>query len=51
MRNLRPGRVLEGTLLGVALLLFAVWSGGWVDHQPGLRALVRPRGAGSRAGS
>jgi carbon starvation protein len=38
MRNLRPGRVLEGTLLGVALLLFAVWSGGWVDHQPGLRA-------------
>ncbi|MGB7933547.1 MAG: carbon starvation CstA family protein [Gammaproteobacteria bacterium] len=37
MRNLRPGRVLEGTLLGVALLLFAVWGGGWVDHQPGLR--------------
>jgi carbon starvation protein len=29
--------VLEGTLLGVALLLFAVWGGGWVDHQPGLR--------------
>jgi carbon starvation protein len=37
MRNLRPGRVLEGSLLGVALLLFAVWGGGWVDHQPGLR--------------
>jgi carbon starvation protein len=37
MRNVRPGRVLEGTLLGVALLLFAVWGGGWVDHQSGLR--------------
>jgi carbon starvation protein len=37
MRNVRPGRVLEGSLLGVALLLFAVWGGGWVDHQPGLR--------------
>jgi carbon starvation protein len=37
MRNLRPGRVLEGSLIGVALLLFAVWSGGWVDHHPGLR--------------
>jgi carbon starvation protein len=37
MRNVRPGRVLEGTLLGVALLLFAVWGGGWVADQPGLR--------------
>jgi carbon starvation protein len=37
MRGVRPGRVLEGTLLGVVLLMFAVWGGGWVDHQPGLR--------------
>ncbi|HWS03043.1 MAG TPA: carbon starvation CstA family protein [Gammaproteobacteria bacterium] len=37
MRNLRPGRVLEGSLLGLALLLFAVWGGGWIDHQPALR--------------
>ena len=37
MRNIRPGRVLEGSILGLALLLFAVWGGGWVDHQPGLR--------------
>ncbi|MEW6613486.1 MAG: carbon starvation CstA family protein [Pseudomonadota bacterium] len=37
MRNIRPGRVLEGTLLGVALLLLAVVGGGWLDHQPGLR--------------
>jgi carbon starvation protein len=37
MRNIRPGRVLEGSLLGLALLLFAVWGGGWVDGQAGLR--------------
>lgn len=32
MRNLRPGRVLEGSLLGVVLLLAAVAGGGWIDH-------------------
>ena len=37
MRNVRPGRVLEASLLGVALLLFAVWGGGWLDAQPTLR--------------
>ncbi len=39
MRNIRPGRVLEGSLLGVILLLLAVAGGGWLDHQPGLREL------------
>jgi carbon starvation protein len=39
MRNIRPGRVLEGSLLGVVLLLLAVAGGGWLDHQPGLRVL------------
>ena len=39
MRNIRPGRVLEGSLLGVILLLLAVAGGGWLDHQPGLRVL------------
>jgi carbon starvation protein len=39
MRNIRPGRVLEGSLLGVVLLLLAVAGGGWIDHQPGLRVL------------
>ena len=39
MRNIRPGRVLEGSLLGVILLLLAVAGGGWVDHQSGLRDL------------
>jgi len=37
LRDIRPGRVLEATLLGVSLLLFAVWGGGWLDHQPALR--------------
>ena len=34
MRAIRPGRVLEGSAIGVALLLFAVWGGGWVDQHP-----------------
>ncbi|MFP5344722.1 MAG: carbon starvation CstA family protein, partial [Gammaproteobacteria bacterium] len=36
MRNIRPGRVLEGTLIGVALLLFSVAGGGWIAHSPAL---------------
>lgn len=39
MRNIRPGRVLEGSLLGVILLLLAVAGGGWVAQQPVLREL------------
>ncbi|MDO8811825.1 MAG: carbon starvation CstA family protein [Gallionella sp.] len=39
MYKLRPGRVLEGSALGVILLLLAVVGGGWVDQQPGLREL------------
>ena len=37
LRLLRPGRVLEGTAIGVLLLLAAVAGGGWIDHQPALR--------------
>lgn len=37
MRKLRPGRVLEASAIGVALLLFSVLAGGWVDHHPILR--------------
>lgn len=37
MRNIRPGRVLEGTLIGVALLLLSVAGGGWIDQHPTLR--------------
>jgi carbon starvation protein len=37
MRHLRPGRVLEGTAIGVVLLLAAVFGGGWIDDHPTLR--------------
>ncbi|HWM69564.1 MAG TPA: carbon starvation CstA family protein, partial [Steroidobacteraceae bacterium] len=38
LRRWRPGRVLEASVLGVALVLFAVVSGGWIDSSPTLRA-------------
>src|SRR5688572_5389991 len=38
MRNLRPGRVLEGSVLGFVLLTLAVFAGGWVDESASLRA-------------
>ena len=38
MRHIRPGRVLEGTAIGVVLLLLAVFGGGWVDKHEVLRA-------------
>jgi carbon starvation protein len=44
MRNIRPGRVLEGSALGVILLLLAVAGGGWIDHHEGLRALFNHDG-------
>lgn len=37
MRNIRPGRVLEASTLGVALLLLSVFAGGWVEHHQVLR--------------
>jgi carbon starvation protein len=39
MRSWRPGRVLEATVVGVALVALGVFGGGWIDQQPGLRAL------------
>ncbi|MFA5982783.1 MAG: carbon starvation CstA family protein [Methylococcaceae bacterium] len=38
MRLIRPGRVLEGSIIGVSLLLFAVFAGGWIDDN----AILRP---------
>jgi carbon starvation protein len=32
MRNIRPGRVVETSLIGVALLLLAIVAGGWVQN-------------------
>src|ERR1700716_2833198 len=37
MRSWRPGRVLEASVLGVALIFLSVFGGGWIDHQPSLR--------------
>ena len=39
LRIWRPGRVLEGTVLGVVLVLLALLGGGWLDHQPQLHGL------------
>jgi carbon starvation protein len=44
MRSIRPGRVLEGSLLGVVLLLLAVAGGGWVDHNEALRGFFDHEG-------
>jgi carbon starvation protein len=39
LRNIRPGRVLEASAIGVALLLFAVVGGGAVNEHATLRTL------------
>jgi carbon starvation protein len=39
LRNVRPGRVLEASLIGLALLLLSVAGGGFVDSHPALRAM------------
>ncbi len=44
MRNIRPGRVLEASAIGVALLLFSVFAGGWIDHNASLRVLFDHEG-------
>jgi carbon starvation protein len=37
LRGVRPGRVIEGTVIGVALMLLAVWGGQMIDAHPTLR--------------
>src|SRR5918992_4818733 len=37
LRNIRPVRVLEASLIGVALLILGVVVGGWIDSHEGLR--------------
>jgi len=39
IRHIRPGRVLEASAIGVALLLLSVFVGGWIDHHESLRTL------------
>jgi carbon starvation protein len=38
MRQIRPGRVMEASAIGVVLLLLSVLAGGWIDHHETLRA-------------
>jgi carbon starvation protein len=39
VRNVRPGRVLEASIIGMILLLVGVAGGGWIDQSPQLRSL------------
>ena len=39
MRGIRPGKVLEGSLIGIALLLVCVWGGGWVNGSAEFRGM------------
>ncbi len=39
VQNVRPGRVLEGTVIGLILLLLGVAAGGWIDQTPPLGRL------------
>lgn len=34
LRYIRPGKIIEGSLIGVALLLLAIVAGGWIDSSP-----------------
>lgn len=36
LRTLRPGRVLETSLLGFVLVLAAIWAGQWVSQNPSI---------------
>src|SRR5262245_25234316 len=38
LRSIRPGRVIEATVIGVSLLILAVVGGGWVKEVPALAA-------------
>ena len=44
MRHLRPGHLIEASLLGVGLLLGSVVAGGWVDGNESLRGLFDHEG-------
>ncbi len=46
LRYLRPGRVLEASVIGMALLLLGVAAGGWVDQSATLRPLFDWSGPG-----
>jgi carbon starvation protein len=39
VRGLRPGRVMEASIIGMILLLIGVAAGGWIDQSPTLRSM------------
>src|SRR6516225_7151314 len=45
LRYLRPGRVLEASVLGFLLVMAAIFGGQWVSHSPGAAALFTLSGA------
>src|SRR5437870_13835363 len=34
LRRIRPGKVLESSVLGFLLVLLAIWGGQWASHTP-----------------
>jgi carbon starvation protein len=44
LRRIRPGKVLEVSLLGFILVLLAIWGGQWVAHSPELARVFTFRG-------
>src|ERR1700745_835204 len=36
LRHIRPGRVLESSILGFVLVLLAIWGGQWVSESPSI---------------
>ena len=36
VRRMRPGKVLESSLLGFVLVLLAIWGGQWISQNPGI---------------
>jgi carbon starvation protein len=40
LRRLRPGKVLETSVLGFLLVLLAIWGGSWVSHTPSVGQYV-----------
>jgi carbon starvation protein len=40
VRHWRPGQIMEGSLIGLVLILAAVVAGGAIDHSPALRSLL-----------
>jgi carbon starvation protein len=45
LRFLRPGRVLEASVLGFLLVVTAIFGGQWVSHSPGAAAVFTLSGA------